>query len=475
MINDFTDPRTRLLNDCPIDPDGRYVLYWMQVYKRSSHNHALTKAIELANALKLPLVVYEGLRHDYPWASDRIHTFILEGVAEKQQAFEKTGARYVFFLEENKAARRRLVAELAQDSAVVVTDDFPCFIVPHHHARLVAQVRVAALAVDGNGIIPMSLLPKEEFAARTIRPKIHRLLPEWLDTPKTPKLHVRAGETLKLPVASLAVAADDIPRLVAQCDIDHSVPPSGVYHGGEAAARKRLRHFVREILPGYDESRNEPHVDGSSRLSAYLHFGFISAHEVYHAVADSDAPQAAKDAYLEELVVRRELGYNLCLRNPHYASLDALPAWAKATMDKHAADPRPAQFSAAQIEAGETGDVLWNATQHELIKTGELHNYMRMLWGKKILEWMPTYEEAFALMEHLNNKYALDGRNPNSYAGILWCFGKHDRAWGPERPVFGTLRYLSSASWWRKVRAQAYIRQYSGLDVRKAPDAGAYG
>jgi deoxyribodipyrimidine photo-lyase len=457
----FLDDRTVQLNRHALNNEGKYVLYWMQMYKRSTHNLALNKAIQIANELKLPLVVYEGLKFYYPWASDRLHTFILEGVAEKKKAFSEKGIRYIFFLQEDKHAEKNTVAKLAREAAALVTDDFPCFIIPEHNRHIAERVKIPVLAVDSNGIIPMSLLTKEEYAARTIRPKIHRLLQAVVTTIRTPPVHVQHPH-LHLDCPETIVENSKIAKLVAGCDIDHSVAPSAIYEGGEVAAGRRLQHFVTKILAHYDDTRNRPDIDGCSRLSAYLHFGFISAQQVYEAVMGADVPKHAKDVFLEELIVRRELSYNFTRHNKHYDSLEALPDWAKRTMNKHAGDKRYKLFTAAEIEAGDTDDELWNATQHELVATGELHNYMRMLWGKKIIEWSPSYEEAFRLMEHLNNKYALDGRNPNSYAGMLWCFGKHDRAWGPERPVFGTLRYLSSDSWRRKVNAKAYIGMYGG-------------
>jgi deoxyribodipyrimidine photo-lyase len=312
-------------------------------------------------------------------------------------------------------------------------------------------------------MIPLSALPKEEYAAYTIRPKINRLLPDvarrvitpTIDHPK-PRLEVDAPET--------QVREDTIAELVASCDIDHSVKPSQLYHGGTANGRKRLKHFVKHILPNYDDTRNEPSVDGSSRLSPYLHFGFVSIQEIVDAVEKSDAPKSSKDAFLEEVIVRRELSFNLTRHNPNYDSLKALPPWAQQSMRNHKDDERPDLIDAEKIEAAETYDELWNAAQRELIETGLLHNYVRMLWGKKVIEWQPSYEMAFELLVHLNNKYALDGRNPNSYAGILWCFGKHDRPW-PERPIFGQMRYMSSNSMGRKFKSKKYIewtRQVSG-------------
>ena len=460
-MHSFLDDRTTALNSKPVHKEGRYVLYRMQMYKRSTHNFALNKAIAIANELKLPLVVCEMLSDTYPWASDRIHTFMLQGTADRKAALAAKGIRHALVLVKSLEEATKATTKLVKEAAVLVTEDFPCFILPKMNAAMAAAAPVLTLSVDSNGIIPMSLLVKEEYAARTIRPKIHKLLPQHTGTLRTPPLKEK-HPNLKLDCEETTVEDDGIADLVAQCAIDHSVPASEVYPGGEAAAQKRLQHFVAHILPHYDELRNKPDVDGCSRMSSYLHFGFIAAQQIYEAVLKADAPKEAKDAYLEELIVRRELSYNFTRHNPHYDSLEGLPDWAKRTMAKHAKDERYAHFTAAQIEAGETTDTLWNATQRELVDTGELHNYMRMLWGKKIIEWTATYEEAFKLMEHLNNRYALDGRNPNSYTGISWCFGKHDRAWGPERPVFGTLRYLSSDSWRRKINAKAYIKMYGG-------------
>jgi deoxyribodipyrimidine photo-lyase len=223
----------------------------------------------------------------------------------------------------------------------------------------------------------------------------------------------------------------------------------------------RLKLFVDEILGEYETMRNKPDKDGSSRLSSYLHFGFLSALEIAEAVQKAHAPAEAKDAYLEELIVRRELSFNFTRHNEHYDSLAALPAWVHKTMREHAQDKRETLYSLEELEAGKTHDPLWNAAQREMVATGEMHNYVRMLWGKNVIAWTESYEEAFAILEHLNNKYCLDGRDPNSYAGILWCFGKHDRPW-MERPVFGTLRYMTSGSTGKKFNSKKYIEWTQG-------------
>ena len=444
--------------------NGKYVLYWMQMYKRVENNHALVFAIRKANELNLPLVVYEGLKYYYPWASDRIHTFILEGVAEKREAFAALGIRYVFYLQKNADSPKKTVARLAKHAALFVTDDFPCFIIPEHNQRLAEQAEIPVYAVDSNCVIPISKFDKEEYAAYTIRPKINTLLERYFKPFVEETVQLRADD-LVIDVEETIVAESDISTLVADCNIDHSVKATDHYRGGTANGRARLLKFVDEILPLYDKTRNKPEMDGSSRLSPYLHFGFLSPLEIAMAAREADAPDEAKNAFLEELIVRRELSFNLTYRNPSYDSLTALPAWSQKTMREHISDERQFIYSLEQLEQGETHDELWNAAQREMVVTGEMHNYVRMLWGKNVIAWSRSYEEAFETLVHLNNKYCLDGRDPNSYAGILWCFGKHDRPW-MERPVFGTIRYMTSQSTGKKFDSKKYIEWTRSLEPR---------
>ena len=454
--------RVVLANEADTNRQARYVLYWMQMYKRTSHNHALTFAIRKANELKLPLVVYEGLKYYYPWASDRLHTFILEGVEQKKMEFERLGIRYIFYLQKDEDSPKQTIARLTKEAACIVTDDFPCFIIPEHNRRIAELSCVPVYLVDSNGIIPMCKFDKEEYAAYTIRPKIKKLLPNYLKPFAEDSVEIDGSE-LEVDCPDTTVTSENIPTLVAECDIDHSVKSSPIYHGGTSNGRQRLKKFIDEILPGYETTRNKPDMDGSSRLSSYLHFGFLSPLEIALAVQNSEAPESAKAAYLEELVVRRELSFNFTRQNPKYDSLESLPAWVHQTMRKHIDDERSVTYSLEQLEAAETHDELWNASQREMVATGEMHNYVRMLWGKNVIAWTRSYEEAFAILEHLNNKYCLDGRDPNSYAGILWCFGKHDRPW-MERPVFGTIRYMTSASTGRKFDSRKYIEWTKSLN-----------
>ncbi len=443
------------LNEREVNTKARYVLYWMQMFKRVENNHALVWAIRKANELKLPLVVYEGLKYYYPWASDRIHAFILEGVEEKRAAFEKLGIRYVFYLQENSRSPKQTVARIAKEAALIVTDDYPCFIIPHHNAVIAEKAKVAVHAVDSCGIIPMSKFEKEEYAAYTIRPKIDKLIDRYLKTFEEEKVDVKSPR-LEVDCPETKVTSENIADLVAGCAIDHSVKPSPYYHGGTKNARKRLKLFVDEILPDYEKARSKPDRDGSSRLSSWLHFGFISPLEIALAVRKAKAPKASKDAYLEELIVRRELSFNFTRHNTHYDSLRSLPEWVHKTMRQHAKDERDVLYDLDQLENADTYDELWNAAQREMVATGEMHNYVRMLWGKNVIAWSPSYEVAFETLVHLNNKYCLDGRDPNSYAGILWCFGKHDRPW-MERKVFGMIRYMTSGSTGKKFDSKKYI------------------
>ncbi len=454
--------RVQLLGDKPENKKAKYVLYWMQMFKRTSHNHALKFAIEQANERDLPLVVYEGLKYYYPWASDRLHTFILEGVEEKRKAFERLGITYIFYLQKDKKSPKQIVKKIAADAAILVTDDFPCFIIPEHNAAIVEKAKIPVFAVDSNGIIPMSCFEKEEYGAYTIRPKINKILDDYLKPFEEAKIKNKKTN-IKVDCPDTKVNSKNLAKLVSECDIDHTVKPSPIYHGGTQNGQKRLKYFIEKILPDYDETRNKPEIDGSSRLSSYLHFGFLSSLEIALAVKESDAPKKSKDAFLEELIVRRELSYNFTRFNKNYDSLKSLPDWVQHTMREHVGDDRPEIFSLEELENCATYDELWNATQREMNLTGEVHNYVRMLWGKLVIQWSKNYEEAFAVLEHLNNKYCLDGRNPNSYAGILWCFGKHDRPW-MEREIFGKMRYMTSGSTGKKFDSKKYIEWTKSLE-----------
>lgn len=502
----YNQARLRRLNACPTRTDGAYVLYWMQAYRRLARNHALDYALRCAGELRRPLVVYEGLRLDYPWASQRLHRFVLEGMVDNARAAEGLGVNYWPFVETAEQPARGLVHRLAERAAVVVTDDFPCFIVPGHSEALARRTATPVFAVDGNGIVPLSLLGPPVFAAAHLRPRIHKAFAEaWLHRAAK---RVRPGKEAQAPVEPPFPVwpARDIDALLSVLPLGATVPPVAATPGGSTAAKARLSSFLTRRLPGYSEQRSEPTSPAAGRasgLSPYLHFGHLSIEEVVEkalATTGKWSPEELRvhnrgkregyfgddadvNAFLDEAITWRDVGYHWhSSRSQDTHSLaTALPPWALGTLHAHAADPRSHVYTAEEWEAGATHDPLWNAAQRELVATGTIHNYLRMLWGKKVIEWSRTPDEAYATLVHLNNKYALDGRDPNSYTGILWCFGLFDRPWAPERPVLGTLRYMSSENTARKFKLGPYYEYVTTLptieQVRRGarPTAGAPG
>jgi deoxyribodipyrimidine photo-lyase len=467
---------------------GDYVLYWVQACRRLERNHALDYALRCAAELGKPLVVYEGLRLDYPWASRRIHAFVLEGMQASAEAAARLGLNYWPFVETPEAPARGLVKGLAARASLVVTDDFPGFIVPGQSEALARAVDVPVLAVDGNGIVPRSLLGPPVSAAAHLRPRIHKAFAEAWANRAAAKPRPPAPATKRLDAPFETWRARDLEAFVASLPVDPGVPPVPGMRGGAPAARARIEGFVRSRLRGYAEGRSRPaspEAGHGSGLSPYLHFGHVSIEEVVESVLATTGDwtpaelrihargkregffcdDADVNAFLDEALTWRDVGFHwLRSRRADAASLErALPPWALATLTAHAGDERARLYSREALERGATHDPLWNAAQRELRVTGTIHNYMRMLWGKKVIEWSRTPEEAYWSLEHLNNKYALDGRDPNSYTGILWCFGLFDRPWAPERPVLGRVRYMSSENTARKFRMGPYLAYIEGL------------
>jgi deoxyribodipyrimidine photo-lyase len=483
-------PKIRIeqLNDAPVRADADYALYWMIAHRRAGWNFALQRAAEHAEALNKPLVVFEALRVGYQWASDRLHRFTIDGMADNARAFKAAGVLYYPYVEPALGAGKGLLVALAARACVVVTDNFPCFFVPHMVRTAARRVPVLLEQIDSSGLLPMRAARQTFPSAYVFRRFLQRELRLYLaEAPAADPLGRAAlPKPRALPkdiVRRWPAASDDLltgnASALAALPIDHSVPVATI-RGGAAAAEETLRRFVGERLARYDEARNEPEQEATSGLSPYLHFGHISAHQVFaevmrdagwhrddlsHAVTGSRrgwwGVNRSAEAFLDQLVTWRELGFNMCSMREDYADYESLPEWAKGTLAKHARDSRPYVYTLEQLEAGGTHDRLWNAAQMQLVREGRMHNYLRMLWGKKILEWSATPREALAIMVELNNKYAVDGRDPNSYSGIFWCLGRYDRPWGPERRILGTVRYMSSANTARKVRVKEYVRRYS--------------
>ena len=456
------DPRIRRLNDRPVAPRGEFVLYWPQIFRRANDNAALAYAIERANELGVPCLVYEALRPDYPYASDRVHRFVLEGARDTAAKLEARGIRHVFFLPRTPAEARGVVAKLAARARLIVSDDSPAFIVPAQNAVAAAKAPCAYVVVDDCTVVPLALLSKPEIGARTLRPKVTAALDAWLRPLAEPEPKVRAPKRLDLPFAPIDLARADLEALVGSCAIDHTVPPVDETRGGATAGEARLDAFVRGPMSSYDEGHNDPSRDGTSRLSPYLHFGMLSARRAAleaHAWGAAGKSGEGLDKFLEQLLVRRALSFNFARARADHADYGALPAWARATLEKHVTDRRYADLSITELEECRSPDALWNATMGELRERGVVQSYARMLWGKLPLLWMRRPELAHAAMMQLNDKWALDGRDPNGYANVSWCFGLHDRPW-PERDVFGNVRTMTSASARRKLDFEGYIQRW---------------
>ncbi len=491
------DLRIRLGNSAPERPDRDFVLYWMIAARRTGWNYGLERAVECARELGKPLVVLEALRAGYRWASDRLHRFVLEGMRDNDAALARTPVLYYPYLEPHLDAGKGLLAALGARAALVVTDDYPCYFLPRMVARASELLDVRLELVDSNGLLPMRATDKAHPSAYAFRRHLQRELPPFLQRlPAADPLAGAAsrserGRTASLrPLASLPPEIERrwprVPRAelergvdLSALPIEHAVPPVA-YSGGQRAARAALARFQDERLERYADDRNQPDEDGASGLSPYLHFGHVSPHEIFAALAEreswtpddlADGASGAREgwwgmtppaeAFLDQLVTWRELGFNRCSQRDDYDRYASLPDWAQATLEQHAVDPRPHVYTLEQFESARTHDELWNAAQRQLLCEGRIHNYLRMLWGKKILEWTATPREALDVMIALNDKHAVDGRDPNSYSGILWCLGRYDRPWGPEREIFGLVRYMSSQNTARKLRVKEYLRRWS--------------
>jgi deoxyribodipyrimidine photo-lyase len=462
--------------------------------RRTGSNFALDRAVEWCRDLDKPLVVLEALTSTYEWACERFHAFVLDGMADNSERLAATPAAYYPYVESHPRAGRGLIRALGRRACVVVTDDYPCFFLPALVARTAKRLEVRLEAVDSNGLLPMAVAEKAFGAAHSFRRFLQQELPHhWDAFPRQDPLRA-------LPAERRARIPSDVlsrwPRtsvkrlrksaaLLAELPIDHAVPATEM-SGGAVAARRAMQRFVRQRLEVYDEARNQPEVEATSGLSPYLHFGHISAHDVFRAVARhqdwspdraAEKPSGARagwwgmsaagEAFLDQLITWRELGFNMCHRRTDYDRFESLPEWARATLQKHWTDPREFVYTLEQLDTAQTHDTLWNAAQMQLRREGTIHNYLRMLWGKQILAWSPRPWDALDMLIELNNKYALDGRDPNSYSGVFWCLGRYDRPWGPEREVFGTIRYMTSKNTARKYRVTSYLERYANEALRK--------
>ncbi len=451
--------RVRLTNDRPAG-GGRYVLYWMQASQREEYNHALEYAVESANELRLPLVAFFGLTEDFPEANLRHYAFMLEGLRETRESLADRGVRLVV----RRGSPEKEAVDLSRDASLLVMDRGYLKVQKRWRAYVGRHAPCLVAQVESDVVVPVETASKKkEYSAATLRPKIHKLLEEFLAPLRRRRL-VRHSLDMELEGLDLS----DTDALLRKLEVDASVPGQSFYLGGRSQAKKHLAEFLKSKLRHYAQARNDPSMRIWSNLSPYLHFGQISPLYVALRIKDAGTADAeSKEAFLEELIVRRELGVNFVNFDPHYDSMRCLPAWAADTLKEHSSDERDPAYGPRRLERAETDDPYWNAAMKEMTLTGKMANYMRMYWGKKILEWSGSPGSAFRTALRLNNKYFLDGRDPNSFAGVAWCFGLHDRAW-TERPIFGKVRYMNAAGLERKFDIQAYVDQIEGL-VERSP------
>ncbi len=478
--------RIRTINSGQVRPGGDYVVYWMTAARRLTWNFALQHAVNHAQDLGKPLIVLEALRCGYPWASDRLHAFVMHGMADHAARAPNLPISYYPYVEPEIGAGRGFLAELAGRACAVVTDDYPAFFYPRM-LRAAARIPARLEAVDSNGILPMRAADRVFPTAYAFRRFLQSELPRHLAEPpradpldglRLPQLSALPPPlTARWPVADIDGLAKP-EKTLRKLPIDHAVPMVP-YLGGTCAAEARLETFIDLHLDDYAHRRNVLAEEGTSRLSPYLHFGHLSSHQILARVLSHEGWEPdmlsseargkrsgwwglseSAEGFLDQLVTWRELGFNMCWQRDDYEDYESLPDWALKTLGEHSGDPRPHLYTVKELESAETHDPLWNAAQVQLVREGRIHNYLRMLWGKKILEWSESPLMALEAMIELNNKFAVDGRDPSSTSGIFWSLGRYDRAWGPERPIFGKVRYMSSENTARKLRVEEYVRRY---------------
>lgn len=465
--------------------DGRYVLYWMHSNRRLYSNFALEYAVAWANKLDKPLVILETLVADYPWASDRFHQFMIDGMKEKSDDCARRGVSYYSYLEPEAGAWKGLVERVSDDACIVISDEYPAFIQPGFNRDLEKVITVPYTTIDSCGMIPLAMTDKAPYSAYLFRKVVQKYFQDaWSHMPAVDPLdelknrHVKLSSSIFQRWPQLTSAADWVDLSPSFFDIDHTVGALA-YSGNRSTGLKRLDDFIDRHLARYGTERNDPDASASSGMSPFLHFGTVGEHEIVKKILDQQPNGWSSDTleyaggksegffgghpyvekYLDELITWRGVGFHYAHHDPDYDKFESLPDWAQKTLNEHIKDERPVLYTLDELENAQTYDPIWNAAQRELVRDGIIHNYLRMLWGKKILEWTPDPETALAYMIELNNKYAIDGRDPNSYSGIFWCLGRFDRPWF-ERPIFGTIRYMSSDSTKKKVKLSRYLAKY---------------
>ena len=444
------------------DPAGACVVYWMARCQRGTHNLALDCAVDAARALDVPLVVVFRHVAGPPHTTDVHREFMRSGLDD---AFADCATRGATVLEVDRTgpALHTLLGRDGLAPALVVTDDDVMPRARRGRAALADALDVPLVSIDADVVVPGACFTKQEYAARTLRPKLHRVLEQYAG---------ELGQDGRGRRAPPGAVAEGTRRWAGVHDRTDATLATG--DSGTRAASRRLRAFVDGELHGYDSARNKPELDATSRLSHFVHFGQLSPHVALRAVRESGAPETDVATFVEEFVVRRELAHNFVRWNPRAHELAGAPDWARRTLATHASDPREWVWDDDVLEAGDTHDPLWNAAQRQLVERGHMHGYVRMYWAKKILEWREDPADAFEVALRLNDRYQLDGRDPNGIVGVAWAIGGvHDRPW-TERPIFGQVRYMSLASTGRKFDSRSYVARWGGVRGEAVSNPGRY-
>ena len=481
---------TVLKDETPNIKESSYVVYWMITFNRIQYNYALQRAVEWANKLSQPLVIFDPLILDYPMSCLRFHKFSLDGMKEVYEDTKESKVFYYPFVEKNARESEGLLAELSKKASVVITDDYPTYFVPQMTAKASGDLRCRYELIDSNGLVPIRLSDKEYIRAHDFRRYLHKNLEDFLvETPQDFPLQAlgkKFDTNLIKNVLDKWQIFDfekiNVDTFLKELNIDKSITVSPI-KGGYSNAQNKLDNFIKTGFNDYARYRSDPSKNAASGLSPYFHFGQISTHEVFDKIAklDSWSPELINpkmvgrregwwggsinfESFMDELITWRELGYHTCVRRANYNQYTSLPEWAVRTLDEHSTDKREYIYSLDEFEYSRTHDEIWNAAQNQLRSDGIIQNYLRMLWGKKILEWSPNPQTALSYMITLNDRYSLDGRDPNSYSGVFWILGRYDRAWGPERKIYGKIRYMTSDSAARKFNLTPYLEKWGNKD-----------
>jgi len=436
--------RIKKLNDKKLQ-NQKFIIYWMQQSQRTNYNHALEYAISQSNKYDKDLVVYFGLTQSYPDSNIRHYKFMIEGLKEVKESLRDRGINFVL----QQISPEQGLVEISKKACMIVVDRGYLKIQRDWRKKVARKINCPMIQIESDVVVPVeSASEKEEYAAYTIRGKIKKRVNEYLKPVKNEKYKRNFVESDFDSIDFIDISKENI---------DDSVKPVQTFTGGTSQAIKHLNLFLKEKIDSYAEKRNDPTLNYLSNMSPYIHFGQISP--IFIALSVLKDRSSGNESFLEELITRRELSMNFVYYNSKYDNFDGLPDWAKKSLKKHERDKREYLYSLEMLEKAETHDPYWNAAQRQMVNEGKMHGYMRMYWGKKIIEWTKKPKDAYNIAVYLNNKYEIDGRDPNGFAGVAWCFGKHDRPWS-ERPVFGNIRYMNSNGLKRKFDADLYVKKH---------------